>query len=126
MTRGSGKTHKVIYQALMSDEPIIFIFAPTDAIRRHMMATFKDHAGKPSQITDTMIQIADRRYVFHTVHPGVHRCLIGVDKYDTFFDHSVFELDSSEEFVLQELQLMREITLAKARKDDGTNRSNAR
>ena len=116
--RGTGNTTKVIYQALMSDRLHVFIFAPTERIKRHMKKLLLKHGGKPDSVHKTVVVIAGRTYYFYSVVPGINRELFHNDDYDVFFDHTLLDWSVSDE-TRREMELMKEITLRKRAQTNG-------
>lgn len=107
--RGTGRTTKMLYQALMSDAKYVTIFGPNQQVIRHIHKMFRVYAPHPDKITESVIRIADKQYRFQPLYSDCHQNLIGIMDLEIFFDHTVFEVNFIQSYTFKEAAILNEI-----------------
>lgn len=113
--RQTGRTTKMLTQAVMSDAPIVVIAAPTGSVIIHLKRMLLDLVGKPSRITEREIEVGNKHYFFIIPIRNAVERFWGIRDFDLFHDHTLFEDAFYEPELVTSYDELRE--LVRRRKD---------
>lgn len=109
--RGTGRSTKNIYLALMSDHRHNIVLAPNRGILDHLVRIFKKHSPKFECVIDSRydFRVGDTYYFFVPLARNVHHKIIAFEDPAVFPDHACFEMPYATEAMMYELGLITEI-----------------
>ena len=94
LSRGSGRTTNMLFNASISKSKTVIIVSPTLGISQHVHDKFFEmHEGRPTKYKGTLsVNWDDRRFIFVAIpHLEDNDKFRGLADVDVFWDHTVFE-----------------------------------